>query len=432
MHALRRWAWQSAIAAAMAVALVAAPLRAQPAALPEMTRTQWDEAAYEIEVAVSTDGSAVWTKARLDEVAAHLPQAARRMMGAAWQVRVAGAPEASLAASGKAGSLSLPAKRVRLRLKSSGTAWEVEAQESDPLAGWDGPVVRRELAMLSDLRFACWSALHAAVMPQALVTAVKDGKVTVRTRAGGIPLRDDRAAALRVGSVLCLWPPSGTESPFLVVESMPAGEAVCHVVGAGTVSIVPGKTLAFQLSPAGNSTRLRVVRRGDGAPLAALEVAVDEGGSSAPQVVGRTDRQGEAVVPAGKSPLVYVTVSNESLPLARWPLVPGWPAEQTIELDVSAEALARQAALASLRTRVMELAVRREARQARTKARRDAGKAAEADQLAAALRKEVEAEGKQIQAAIDQQLSQAADEATKTLWRALVDSLKEELERLTP
>ncbi|MBI1900499.1 MAG: hypothetical protein HYS13_05220 [Planctomycetia bacterium] len=413
----------------MAVVLLAASLRAQQPALPEMTLTQWDNAAYEIEVSISADGSAVWTKARLDEVAEHLPQAARRTMGAAWHVSVAGATAQGVGA--KSPAPSLPAKKVQLHLKSSGTAFEVEAQESDPLAGWQGPVVRREVAALSDLNFSCWSALHGAVMPQALVTAAKDDKVTVRLRAGGIPLRDDRAASLRVGAVLCLAPPAGAESTFLVVESTPGAEAVCHVVGAGSLSIVPGETLAFQVSPPGGSTRLRVVRRGDSAPLAALEVAVDEGANDAPQLAGRTDRQGEAVVPAGKSPLVYVTVSNESAPLARWPLVPGWPREQTIELDVSAEALARQAALAALRTRVLELAVRREAGQARAKARRDAGKAAEADQIAAALRKDVEAEGKQIQTAIEQQLAAAGDDAAEALWRELAESLRKELDRLS-
>jgi hypothetical protein len=414
----------------------------------------WELRPYKVAVRVATDGAPMWTPRRVEALVKSLSQSVAAQIGAAWQVETSTAAEpfpgdwpvaadALAASAGSAGNSH--DKFILLSLIHDADGPAACAREWDVATKSAGPPIRRAIATPRELDWAAFRAVTEAFSPQARIRSAAGGRVTIRVRAGNVPLRDARQARCQPGAVLRLARVGGTSTPvalgeetFLLVDSTVGSEAVCWSYGRDPSAIAdlagPGSPwLALEASPTRRGNELVLVQSGSPAmPLAGYGITAQTPGGM-PQPLGKTGRDGTVAIPAGASALQLIEVRGGESVLARFPMLIGWQPRVEFPLASDAALLAAGERIAALRARLADLAARRAVLLARAKARFAAGQADAAKQRIDEARALIAAEGPALSQAIDADRTQtpvaapAMQPQIDRLWAALAAEAQAQL-----
>lgn len=418
-RALPRLAGRVWLMCLLAAGLVCAPCTVCPAQTVHEQET-WEYSPYRIRVLLAVEPAAELTPSLRDEILETIASRARVSAGVTWRLQVEPAPTAlapSLVAAGSRLTVDQIEPLIsdvwsgdKVMLMSVGRGpdgYWVFARELDCATRTLGQVVRLDGCHITRLPHDAVDALLMAFAPLVRVEESRGGRATVRVRAGGLVIGDDSPSRVKPGDVL--RPiirrndrrgeprPDGIQEvdwTYLLVREQEEYLLHCDVFSAMRNPLA-GRTsptierMALKVKPAGDVTRIRLLARGPAAePLEGYEIFVkqptamgDEDAKKLPERLGSTDWRGSIDVPAGEVPLRLVYVKNGSFLLARLPVVPGFQAEQTVELPSDDKRLETEAFVRGMESTVMDVVARREILAARIRRRIGDGKIDEARKI---------------------------------------------------
>ncbi len=296
-----------------------------------------------------------------------------------------------------------PDKLLAVGVSADGPAFVVAAREWDRVSDSLGPVGRTRTVAADGLPVAVLRAMRQAFRAVARVETSKDDAATLSVQAGGIPTPDPTARPDvrlfrpvlrrldRDGRLVEIRP-----VPWTLVERQPRkAEPPAWAVRSALRSGLGGlrgtvEAWAVAATPSADSTRLTLVRRRDGVPLAGRIVEVRSSPfpvkDEPPLSSLLSDRSGTVTVPAGSSRLVWVPVKSGDVPLLRLPLSPGVEPAATAELGDDPARLDAEGRIAVLSGELIEAVAKRATllAKARSSARTDKFAEAEAALAAAA------------------------------------------------
>ena len=224
---------------------------------------------------------------------------------------------------------SLKFDKVMLVAVGAGpTGYEVRARDYDVRACVFGTVVHLPVWQPAKLRDTAFHAMLDAFAPLALVVGSEKKTVTLRLRAGGLPVRDPSLVQVRPGDVfqplIRYTDRDGKVRKVLpipwtvfVVQQFTPKVFECEVYSA-IFSPLSGRRrgrveqLALAVRLAGDTSRLVLKTRAEPKHvLAGYDVYVHPPDSTATTLLGRTDLQGSIrVSAAGKHPVRVLLVTN--------------------------------------------------------------------------------------------------------------------------
>lgn len=337
-----------------------------------------------------------------DEFRRHVRQEARRLIertiGERW--RLTGNDAATDAARVEP-SGSQDAKTIALTVGPRGPSYVVTAREWDGLTSTFGPRRSTVAATRADLGRSVATSAIRVFRPLAVINLNEDGSSRLTLRAAGIPTPDPEAGNVEQGAIFLPYLRKFDRGgalvetravPFTLLRATAIGDdfATAEVHSAlrsplgGRRGNVEAWCIAASASHA--ATRLTIVRREDGVPLAGrvVEIRNDpfQPGQEEPKPAESllTDRSGSVELPVTpERPVDWLTVKSGDATLMRLPVVPGIEAAITLPLGDDQRRLDTEGRLAILTGELIETVAKRATllSTARTNAR--AGRYPEAD-----------------------------------------------------
>jgi len=388
----------------------------RPAAADE--QQVWELTPYRIQLIVAFARGAELTPQLQADLRAYLAERIDAMQGAAWDVAIVPAAR-SLQSSMTAAieditAASLPEESLQfdkvmlLAVSSSAGGYQATARDFDVrTATWSTPV-SRPVRQLLKLRDAALTAVFRAFAPLAKVSGVRDGQAVLRLRAAALPARDRGLKPVQPGDVfLPVMRRIGDQRQsdrvlripwtFCTVEEITPEEVRCRL-DSGLRSPLGNRrsrgveVLALGVIPPQRPSTL-VLQSAAEPPqaLGGYDVYVSRPGAQQPAPLGRTDQQGQLLVPPGDKPLRVLLVRYGSAQVARLPLVPGLQPRLVATLPHDDRRIEAEESLSSLEDDLIDLAARRAFLLSRARARLQARQFEQAEQLLAELRKLPEA-----------------------------------------
>ncbi|MCX7426770.1 MAG: hypothetical protein NTW96_14225 [Planctomycetia bacterium] len=239
-------------------------------------------------------------------------------------------------------------------------------------------MVRLPVWQPAKLRDTAFHAMLDAFAPLALVVSSEKKTVTLRLRAGGLPVRDPSLVQVRPGDVfqpmIRYNDRDGNARKVItipwtvfIVEQFTPSLFQCQMYSA-IVSPLSGvrrgrvEQLALAVRPAGDTTRLVLMTRTEPKHvLAGYDVYAHPPDSTATTLfLGRTDAQGGIRVPAAEHPVRVLMVKNGGTLLARLPIVPGLAPELVAEIPDDDQRLAAEEYITGLQEDLLDVYVRRQ------------------------------------------------------------------------
>jgi|GEM_PF-4920649 len=319
-------------------------------------------------------------------------------------------------------------KVILLHLAADPSGEKVSACEWDAHTATWGPTIVRS-APRGGLGHAAFSAVHAACgtlgrveLPSTATQAAAPanpavpaaktetkpegtaGRVFLRIRGADLTPRDSSLAPAHVGDVFRVVRRSPGSAArlatseavpwtYLTIEKIVGGLATCRVHSHYRDPLAQPlaareEWIAVGVSATGLPSTFKVVgaaAAGTSPPVSGLEVLAYSPAASKPVSLGRTGRDGALVVPSVESALRVLILKRGPDLVARYPLVPGWPAAVEVALAGDETRLAVSASAAAIELRLLELVTRREIEIARLRARVKAKRKVEAEQLIAEI-----------------------------------------------
>lgn len=409
---------------------------------------------YQVKVVLAADDSVAWNKRTLNRLEASLKEYHRSRIGPAWNLEISTQADAwHLLADEKARATFLNQqgakpldKLILIGLREQNGKFRATAYPYDVHFELRTPIAER-------------STRHAQEFPRlvfevALETAgwwargvrVEDDFCLLRPRAGEFALRDENLAPFDRGAVLLpikvnlkddkpVAPFEVADWTYLVVAANDGEIARARAISRFQNPIEmfranPSEWFFLQMPQSGLPTQLRLTDS-EGKPLPGVQAMVSQPLSSAVRPLSASNAEGEFSVPPGNSALQIVLLRQGAIPLARLPLIPGSPAERTVELELSEEGMADAVQYQAWNNRLLDLMTRAKVLAAgRNAARDDAVKAQSLEsQLESLFQKEVP----QLQQEIAQRQQQAAqsggprDQALAVALQELLDLIKDQL-----
>ncbi len=348
-HSLRRAAAAMAMAAACALF---APGAARAQAV-------WELTPYRIQVYLAAGNLPELTPRVLGDLAAGLVDRADVVVGAAWDVRVAAAPD--LLHRQMLGGLnsiqveSLPAealgadKVTLLWIAPERTGYRVAARELDVATRTFSPVVEKWATAAALLPGTLFAAASDVFAPLASIESEAGGKVHLRLRAGRFPARDPAFLSIAPGDVFrpIIRYDDRDGNPkrilalpwtYFAVEQVDQAELTCQMYSGLRTRLAgrrAGGSSSSRLpsSRPGNPPGWSCARTASKRPLCGYDIYLQKPGETAGAWFGRTGLDGSIVIPPG-SALMILYVRNGGQLLARLPLVPGLEKEaEAVVLD---------------------------------------------------------------------------------------------------
>jgi hypothetical protein len=370
----------------------------------------WEHTPYNIQVYLASRGEAA--NEALPAIAAHLSDRADTVVGGGWKLQVNVASPA-LVQSLAGGwdqlkpehvplSESVPDKVVILAI-DAGSSPVIEAREFDCRARLFGPIQRREVAQPWRIRREAFLALTSAFTPLARVEPLEDKQVRLHLRAAEFEPRDpgwhwavpgdlfrcvlrinERSGAARSAEEIA-W-------TLLEADSVDARGVMCHLETGvrGALSSRRGRFELFALGIRHSTepTRLEIrSRTPDARPLAGYEVYSTDRGGAQVERIGRTDRTGTVIVPAGERRYRILLIRDGQELLARLPMAPGQSPVLTARIPDDQQRLEVEAFVVGMQESVVDLVARRAVLLARAESRLDANDLPEAEKLIEQLRR---------------------------------------------
>ncbi|MBC7855924.1 MAG: hypothetical protein IAF94_21050 [Pirellulaceae bacterium] len=387
----------------------------------ESALTAWDILPYRIHLLTAVEADASLPPRLEQELSADLASRASAAVGGAWRLEVSRAPaelrHRILHSLADVTSENLPAaakkgdKVMMLGIASSENGYVVRARELDLAAGLWNTTATRNVRQAAGVRQAALRCVLSAFAPQARIEKVEGNIVTLKLRAAALARSDANQPLLISGTVfrpvllkcdargaIVAAPPEPIGWTFLIpTETKTASSPFTARIETGlSGNVIPDYhptrlRLALGVSPAQDSTRVKLAAEGSAAPLEGYEVAVQEpeaaGKPGAALSLGRSGPDGIVVVPPGPSAVRTLLVRHGEEVLARLPLVPGLAEEITISLADDRPRLALESALRRIQDDLVDLVARREVLVSRIKAATTASNTAAADKLKHQLRR---------------------------------------------
>jgi len=395
--------------AALLAALIAGT---RPAAADE--QQVWELTPYRIQLIVAFAPHPELTPQLQADVRAYLAERIAALQGAAWDVTIVPAARSLQARISAAieniAAESLPQESLKfdkvmlLAVSAAEGGYQATAREFDVrTATWSTPV-ERPARQLFKLRDAAVSAVFRAFAPLAKLSGVRDGQAVLRLRAAALPPRDRDLRPVQPGDVfLPVMRRAGDQRQsdrilpipwtFCTVEEITAEEVRCRLE-SGLRSPLESRPsahveiLALGVVPPQRPSTL--VLQSAAQPRQALsgyEVYVARAGAQQPVPLGRTDRQGQLLVPPGEEPLRVLLVRYGSEQVARLPLVPGLQSRLVATLPQEERQIEAEEFLSSLEDDLIDLCARRAFLLNGAQARLQARQFGQAEQFLAELRK---------------------------------------------
>jgi hypothetical protein len=366
-------------------AIFLAPLAAPAAA--GSAPSVWELTPYEVQVWLVIEHAPELTPALAADLPSDLCHRLDVTVGAAWNASVVSAPTAidrqMLAGDDAPAVEKLPKsvekldKLILLTITASAGGYQVRARELDVRTQtWNTPVMR-SAGQAAGLLEASERAVRAAFAPLALIASTDRQAAVLRLRASGLP--GDPGALARVGPGDVFQPVirkndregrlAGLAAPpftYFAVEKI-SDKGVRCAIHSGVRNPIPEKRggriepLAIGIIPPRQPTTLTLQSHGDpGQVLAGYDVYVYSPRSTAMELLGRSDRGGNVVVPPAEEPLRVLLVRNGGQALARLPIVPGRVPQITVPLSDDDHRLAVEGFLAGWQEELVDLVTRRE------------------------------------------------------------------------
>ncbi|MDZ4781164.1 MAG: hypothetical protein SGJ19_12995 [Planctomycetia bacterium] len=370
----------------------------------------WEHTPYNIQVYLALNGST--SDAAVQEIADHLSDRAETVVGGGWKLHVEVAPpvlkQALASGSGnlKPEHVPLPETepdKVVVLAIDDGAIPAIEAREFDCRARQFGPIQRRAVAQPWRLRREAFLALTAAFTPLARVEPLEDKQVRLQLRAAEFEPRDPAWPWAAPGDlfrcVLRMSERSGAARTaeeiawtLLEAESVDARGVMCHLETGvrGALSSRRGRFELFALGirPSSESTRLEIrSRTPDARPLAGYDIYSTDRAGTQVERIGRTDRTGAVIVPAGERRYRILLIRDGQELLARLPMAPGQSPVLTARIPDDRQRLEVEAFVVGMQESVVDLVARRAVLLARAESRLDAKDLAEAEKLIEQLRR---------------------------------------------
>ena len=427
----------------LALSLVCASAAAQSAP------TAWELSPYRIKLIVAAESGG---ESLENSLSADLAARSATVVGGSWRVEVLPTtPELRQKVLSSLAALTtedLPAaaldadKVLFVGVRAAGGGYHIEAREFDTLTRLWNVTVAAEAAQPREIGPRAFQALLRAFAPLARIESTDGKTAALRLRAAALARRDRNLPAVLPGAAFrpvlvksdtkgALTAGSGEVVAGVYLSPTSAsGSAITCRVDAGTLSaVIPDyhphrQRLALGVSPASGSTKLTLVSRGQpSAPLEGYDVL------DGPDLLGRTDRRGQATVPPGKMALRMLTIRRGEATLAKLPIVPGLTPEMTLPVAADDGSLALEAQLAALEDNLIDLVARRQVLAARIRAAAKNRDQAGGQALLTQLRSITPADTLATQLGqTEQSLASASPEAQARL-RPKLDSLKQLLDK---
>ena len=321
------------------------------------------------------------------DLSATLAARIEAVIGPAWNVSVS-APPAALGEAMLHGLAELPGDRVPLpaaevdkvllvAVTPAPGGLTVAARDFDVRTRTLSPAVVRPVWQPGVLGDAVLDALVTAFAPLGQIDRWEKDVVFIRAKASALPLGDRRLAMFREGDVLRpivryndregrFRRAAAAQWSFCVVEKVSPEEIKCRVhtgmrgevVSRGRGRVEP---LVLRVVPLGGSTLLAIQSRTEPKrPLAGYDIySYPPGQKTAVTRVGRTDRQGQLLIPPADAPLRVLLVRSGNEVLARLPMVPGLEPRLTAEISNDDQRLAAEGFITGLQEELVDVFARR-------------------------------------------------------------------------
>jgi len=402
-------AWLLHCGAAALTALIACT---RPAAADE--QQVWELTPYRIQLIVAFARGAELTPQLQADLRAYLAERIDALQGAAWDVAIVPAARSlqptMTTAIESITVASLPEESLKfdkvmlLAVSPSAGGYQATAREFDVrTATWSTPV-SRPVRQLFKLRDAALTAVFRAFAPLAKISGVRDGQAVLRLRAAALPPRDRDLKPVQPGDVfLPVVRRAGNERlpdrilripwTFCTVEEITPEEVRCRL-DSGLRSPLEGRrsahveVLALGVSAPQRPTTL-VLQSAAEPPqaISGYDVYVARAGAQQPAFLGRTDRQGQLLVPPVEKPLRVLLVRYGSEQVARLPLVPGLQPRLVATLPHDERRIEVEEFFSGLEDDLIDLAARRAFLLNGAQARLQSRQFGQAEQFLAELRK---------------------------------------------
>lgn len=381
-----------------------------PAAAAE--QSVWQLLPYDVRVCVAFEQDPSIPPRLQAEVLAGLAERIEATVGASWNVTIEPAPPA-LRGELVRNIEGLPAERVPLPTPPPDKVlllsvvrvpggFEAKARDFDVRTNTFSSTVRRPAGLAGELNDAALDALLSAFAPLARIDATKGKEVVLRLKASGLPLRDPNLVFVREGDVFQpiqrfndregnLRRSAPVPWTFFTVQKTTPEQTVCEKHAGVTAALTRRGTrveaLALRVVPTGGSTVLTLVSRTDpNKLLSGYQVYSRVPGKQAATLLGRTDRQGQLLIPPGEYLLRVLLIKNGQEPLARVPMVPGLEPEVSAEIANDDLRLWAEGFIYSLQEELVDIVARRRIMETLIRARIEAGKLDQAEKMFEELR----------------------------------------------
>jgi len=366
----------------------------------------WELTPYRIQLVVAVSPTAGASGTRAADLRRSLCVRAETVVGARWDVTtVEPSPRLHHRMCGDLESVrfeDLPEgtdkfdKVFLVAIVSRGGGQEVHAREVDVRTRIFSPIVRLPVWQTAKVRDTAFRAMLDVFTPLAQIISTTAKEVTLRLRAGGLPVRDLSLPSVRPGDVFQpMMRYSDREGQFrktivipwtfLVVDKYDPKDFRCALYSA-LLSPMSGRrrgrveSLALAVRPAGRTTRILLRGRVEPKPLlAGYQVYEQQLGGKKTKPLGRTDIDGGIDIGPGEHPLRLVLVRSGKALLARLPVVPGLAPELIAEIRDDDQRLEAEGFNTAVQLDLIDMVTRQQILIARA---RDLLKAGEVDEAA--------------------------------------------------
>ena len=400
------------VRATFATVLLATLAAVVPAAA-ESAPSVWELTPYEVQVWVATDRTAELTPALAANLRSDLSQRLDVTVGAVWNASVVSAPAVigrQMVAGNDAPEVEkLPKtiekldKLILLTITTSAGGYRVRARELDVRTRtWNTPAVRA-VGQTAGLLEACQRAVRAAFAPLALIASADRKTALLRLRASALPRDPGALLPVSPGDVFQpvirkndhegrLAALAVVPFTFFAVEKVSDKEVQCAIHSGMRTPMSEKRRgrieqLAIGIIPPHQPTTLTLQARGNPRQvLAGYDVYVYSPGSTVSELLGRSDRRGNLVVPPAKEPLRVLLVRSGDEALARLPIVPGRVPQITAPIPDDDQRLAAEGFLNGWQEELVDLVTRREVLLIQARARLEENRPDEAAKLLEQIR----------------------------------------------
>jgi hypothetical protein len=397
-------------------------------------KTLWEFTPYRVQVIVAAERDAALPDHFGEDLAQQLLQRAEAVVGSPWEIESQAAPAVlDYAVRQRFDQLqfediprSVPEfdKVLLVRVARHVQGHEVAVRELDVRTRQFGTVMRRIVAQPFLLPEVAFETALAAFAPLAQVDSVAQKKAEIRLRAAALPTRDPSLKVVTQGEVyrpiirfngadggvrgitVLPWtylsveheaesPPAKPADPKSKAPAAPSpvrplvgGPIACRI-HSGLRSPLTSRRrgrieqLAVAVHPPQQPTRLEVASITEPTyALAGYEVHAHRPDSPTTQLLGYTDAQGAlTIAPDSAHPLRLLILKNGGQPLARLPVVPGVEPVAKALIPNDEQRLRVEGFITGLQEQMVDVVARRQLFMALIRARLQAGKLAEAEDL---------------------------------------------------